>query len=463
VSSFGSKIRNITRNGAATFIGELAFLNTWSYNLGSEILVPIGRQELFDSGVLFYYNYGQLYNTSTKIVARTTTQDRMLKSAEYFMAGFFGLEWTHNATLEPIIEGLGFNNSLAGYFRCNNSNNFRSMAGTNASLIWENKYLAGATNRFQGLVKGYNWTVADTYNMQSLCPFESVAFGFSQFCSLFTYPEWLGFEYSIDLLFHGNNAFGSPTGRAIGIGYVEEVYARLQSHLYDLPPGSTQVNTTLDGMESTFPLNQSLYFDFSHDTNIMSVITAFGLRQFNQSLSPSGPPEKQQLIISHMTPFAARFVIEVIRTPYRLKTTRPSTTNATIDDYYTTTPEPNPYNKNTTPTAATGPTTYIHITLSQRTIPLHKSYPQCEARDDGWCELGAFMQVLERLLQSARYEFACFGEYDAEGGVEDGAPAVKVRRKREVGAEDEKERIGYVLGAGMGSGLEGWSSDAWRE
>jgi hypothetical protein len=52
--------------------------------MGAEILVPIGRQELFDSGVQFYYQYGKLYNTSTKILARTTSQDRMLKSAEYW-------------------------------------------------------------------------------------------------------------------------------------------------------------------------------------------------------------------------------------------------------------------------------------------------------------------------------------------------------------------------------------------
>lgn len=44
--------------------------------------------------------YGHLYpNNGTKITARTTTQDRMLKSAEYFMAGFFGLQWTQNASL----------------------------------------------------------------------------------------------------------------------------------------------------------------------------------------------------------------------------------------------------------------------------------------------------------------------------------------------------------------------------
>jgi hypothetical protein len=36
------------------------------------------------------------------------------------------------------------------------------------------------------------------------------------------------------------------------------------------PGGKEKV---LDEMDSTFPLNQTLYFDFSHDTNI---ITAFG-------------------------------------------------------------------------------------------------------------------------------------------------------------------------------------------
>lgn len=49
--------------------------------------------------------YGHLYpNNGTKIYARTTTQDRMLKSAEYFMAGFFGLQWTQNASLIVAIE-----------------------------------------------------------------------------------------------------------------------------------------------------------------------------------------------------------------------------------------------------------------------------------------------------------------------------------------------------------------------
>lgn len=67
--------------------------------------MPLGKQELFDSGTLHQIEYGHLYkNNGTKIIARSTTQDRMLKSAEYFLAGFFGLDWTQNATLVLAIE-----------------------------------------------------------------------------------------------------------------------------------------------------------------------------------------------------------------------------------------------------------------------------------------------------------------------------------------------------------------------
>lgn len=96
------KIHNYTTGvlGNVHFTGPLDFLNSWTYKLGVEILVPVGKQELFDSGTLHQIMYGHLYpNNGTKIVARSTTQDRMLKSAEYFLAGFFGLGWTDNATL----------------------------------------------------------------------------------------------------------------------------------------------------------------------------------------------------------------------------------------------------------------------------------------------------------------------------------------------------------------------------
>ena len=341
------------------------------------------------------------------------------------MAGFFGLEWTQNATLEPIIEQLGYNNSLAGYYKCNNSEDYHSTGGNNASLIWEGIYLADATARFKSMAGGYNWTVADTYNAQTLCPYETVAYGYSEWCDLFTFEEWQGFEYSIDLQFNGNDGFGSPTGRGVGIGFVEEIYARLQGHLYNLPPGSTNVNTTLDEMASTFPLNQKLYFDFSHDTNIMSIITAFGLTQFAQPLPETGPPADQQLIVSHLTPFGARFVIELIEAPYPVSPKRPTNSSCPTEEYYD---------------MSGPPTKYVHILLNQRTIPLGVSYSSCGQRDDGWCEVNTYLDVLGGLLSQAQYEYSCFGSYAPPpyGSITNGTPPSK--RKR-------------ALSGGMGSGL----------
>ncbi|KAK8091344.1 hypothetical protein PG994_000849 [Apiospora phragmitis] len=417
ISDFAAKVENLTRTGKADWSGRLSFLKDWKYTLGAEILVARGRQELFDSGVLHYYNYGSLYNTSTKILARTTSQDRMLKSAEYFMAGFFGLEWAQNVTLEPILETWGLNNSLAGYFACENALNFRSSGGNNASRAWERVYLADATERLRKFTGDYDWTVADSYNAQTLCPYETVAYGFSRWCDLFTYEEWLDFEYSIDLQFQGGSGFSSPTGRAVGIGFVEEFHARLQGHLYDLPEGATNVNYTLDTMEETFPLNQNIYMDFSHDTNIYSVITAFGLKQFSDQLPTTHRLEPRNVMASHITPFAARMVWEVITAPHPVKAQRPDPAKAASADSY--------YDEG-------GATKYMHLTLSQRTVPLGESYPACGRRDDGWCEMGTFMRILDGLLEQAKFEFSCFGNY-TNGNVTD-----VVKR---------------ALGGGMGLGL----------
>jgi len=398
----GQKITNATGTFNAT--GALSFLNTWTYKLGAEILVPIGKQEMFDSGVLHQYLYGHLYPNNGKIIARSTTQDRMTQSAEYFLAGFFGLQWTQNATLELVLEQNGFNNSMAGYYDCPNANNATLEYGNFALTQWASIYLANATTRINKMITGgLNFTVTDVYNMQSLCAYETVALGYSAFCDLFTYDEWQGYEYSVDINFAGNNAFQSPTGRGVGIGWVLETVARMQHHLITGP--TANVNYTLDAMNSTFPTNQTLYFDFSHDTNIMGILTAFGLTQFAPFL-PATNIVPHDLIVSHLEPFAARLDIEVIQAPQPVSPTRNGTASL---DYL-------PGNA----------TSYVHFILNQRTIPLGKSYSQCGNRTDGWCEMSTFLNLMSTKLTESEYAYACFGSYPntTYGGVTNGVPQV---------------------------------------
>jgi hypothetical protein len=55
-------------------------------------------------------------------------------------------------------------------------------------------------------------------NAQALCSYETVALGFSHWCGLFTYEEWEGYEYALDIAFQAGTGFASPVGRAIGVG-----------------------------------------------------------------------------------------------------------------------------------------------------------------------------------------------------------------------------------------------------
>jgi hypothetical protein len=108
VDQFGQKVASAAGKFKAS--NALAFLNSWRYELGSEILVPkgepswpcrssvlklfthpfLGREELFQSGksnclpksnppnadilpgILHSYMYSQLYNPNSKIIVRTT-------------------------------------------------------------------------------------------------------------------------------------------------------------------------------------------------------------------------------------------------------------------------------------------------------------------------------------------------------------------------------------------------------
>ena len=356
---------------------------------------------MFDSGVYHYYQYAHLYDPSTKIIARTTSQDRMLQGAEYFMAGFFGQDWTQNATLEVFIEEVGYNTSLSSFLICDNSKLPVNYGGQNASLMWQSIYLQNATARLSNMITGYNWTLRDTFAAQTLCPYETVAFGYSSWCSLFTYPEWEGFEYNIDLSYAGSSAFNSPTARALGIAYQQEIMARLHHQVLESPVGAN--NITEDNSTTTFPLDQTLYFDFSHDTTMIPILTAFGLKQFGQPLPAQGPPPaNRSLIISHMMPTGARFIIEIIKTPCPVPADR------------------------STDTSNGPPTTYVHFTLSQRTIPLGLSLPACGQRVDGWCEINDFFESQRDAVELANFGFACFGGYPAVpyGTITDGAPQV---------------------------------------
>lgn len=163
----------------------------------------------------------------------------------------------------------------------------------------------------------------------------------------------------------------------------------MQHHVITDP--AAQINVTLDNNTVTFPVNQNLNLDFSHDAGILSIIVAFGLTQFNDVLPRTHIKKDREFILSHLQPFAGRLDIEVIKAPAPVNPDR-SSKKVYLDGE---------------------PTSYVHFILNQRTIPLGRSLKECGDRDDGWCEMETFIKVQQKQIELADYDYACFGDYEA--------------------------------------------------
>jgi hypothetical protein len=125
-STFAQKLHNATATGF-NVSGELTFLADWTYKLGAELLTPFGRSQNFNLGVEYRQLYGELLNNFTEQgalpVFRTQSQDRMVKTAENFAAGFFGVpEYLNQVNIEILVENSTVNNSGAPYEVCPNAN-----------------------------------------------------------------------------------------------------------------------------------------------------------------------------------------------------------------------------------------------------------------------------------------------------------------------------------------------------
>ena len=124
----------------------------------------------------------------------------------------------------------------------------------------------------------------------------------------------------MDISFWYNSAYGSPVARAQGIGWIQELVARLTHTPIAVHNSST--NATLHRPE-TFPLGNSLYVDATHEVVVLNgafvhlvlpptccsvsllVITALNLSNFaeNGPLPSDHIPKHRTFVASELAPF----------------------------------------------------------------------------------------------------------------------------------------------------------------
>ncbi|PWN50494.1 phosphoglycerate mutase-like protein [Violaceomyces palustris] len=288
--------------GKVEFRGQLAFLNGYRNRLGTELLTPVGRAQLFDSGAKASLLYGELVakdlEEKKKLLARAGSQKRIVDSGLAWLNGFFGDDWKNTTNFEIQIEAPKFNTTTAPEFACPNSWKGSYMKGDEESKRYAEVYLKDAVERLQKDVTGTGGVLdaGIVLAMQQLCPYETVALGHSPFCQLFDAEEWKGHSHYWDVKFLRSYGPESRLGKALGLGWTNELLARLRSQAWK-SEWQTSENSTLDQDERTFPLGRRFYVDFSHDSTLLAVLSSLGVQA--------------RFKVSQLVPFAARFSFEV--------------------------------------------------------------------------------------------------------------------------------------------------------
>ena len=98
-------------------------------------------------------------------------------------------------------------------------------------------------------------------------------------------------------------SYGQELGPVQGVGYINELIARLTGQPVQ---DSTQTNHTLDSSNETFPLDRTVYADFSHDNQMVAIYSAMGLFTQSAALDPSNPDPARTWRASNLVPFSAR-------------------------------------------------------------------------------------------------------------------------------------------------------------
>ncbi|RDB19457.1 3-phytase A [Hypsizygus marmoreus] len=380
-ANFSGRLNAVTEKWNAS--GELDFMNEWTYKLGEELLTPFGRQQLFDLGVSMRLKYGFLLKnfteTKTIPVFRTESQHRMLASALNFAIGFFGYPYEGQYQQSITIEADGFNNTLAPYKTCPNANDkSKSDRGLYYIRKWADIYLKHAHARLRPLMKGFHLTIEDVYVMQQTCAYETVALGYSRFCEVFTEEEWEGFNYALDLSFWYNSAFGSPVARVQGIGWIQELVARLTETPIAVHNSST--NSTLNDSPITFPLGQSLYVDATHEVVVLNIITALNLTNF----AASGPlpydhiPPNRSFRVAQLAPFATNLQFQILECD-----------------------------------SLPGP--QIRIVINDGVTPL-TGIKGCPKQKDGMCPVDTFVAAQKEIIADTDWTYDCHGDWTVPEG-----------------------------------------------
>lgn len=313
------------KQNASSLTGKYEFLRTYEYDMGTDDLTRFGERQLVDSGMKFYHRYENLTRNTVPFM-RASGSSRVVASGKKFSQGFqrakdHDKRANHDQAAPDISviipEGEQFNNTLE-HSVCTKFEN--SKLGDTVQDRFTNTFIPSIRERLSSDLQNVTLTNSDVAYLMDICAFDTVArtpdaSELSPFCALFTEHEFAHYNYLLSVKKYYGHGGGNPLGPAQGIGYTNELIARLtQTPVHD----HTSTNHTLDSSRTTFPLNSTLYADFGHDNGMVSIFFALGLYNGTQPLPQHSAESARQAdgySAAWAVPFAARAYVEMMQCP----------------------------------------------------------------------------------------------------------------------------------------------------
>lgn len=283
---------------------RLSFLKDYEYNLGIADLVPFGAFQSTEAGAETFERYSALVSLDRHGLpfVRASGSDRVIDSATNWTAGFAAASDNASEPRLSVVLSEELNNTL--------QDGMCPEAGTpdEQTQIWVDVFAAPIAERLNQIASGADLSAGDAASLIPLCAFETLAQEeTSPFCALFSLEEFQQYEYLTDLEKYYNRGYGQRLGPVQGVGYINELLARLTGKPVR---DNTQTNRTLDGSPRTFPLDRTIYADFSHDNLMVAVFSAMGLFKQPSDLDPTKLNPSRTWIASELVPFSSRMVVE---------------------------------------------------------------------------------------------------------------------------------------------------------
>lgn len=280
--------------------GDLSFLNDYDFFIyGDNVLEeevtaentmdPLnpytGEANAKQHGRLFYEQYSDLFENVTELPVFTSSNKRVYDTAVNFASGLGrGINSSIQTLSEKAFMGA---NSLTPASSC-----YTWDADERYDVLgnFSTQYLKDISSRLTKENKGLNITQKDVQLLFQWCAYEINVRGYSPMCEIFTEEDFIQYSYWNDLQGYYEDGPGNSVIK---------------------PIGSVLFNASVELLKQSDDLENKIWLNFAHDTDIENYLATVGLFDNGEELNSSYVPFRDHVYHkAWMVPMGARIYTE---------------------------------------------------------------------------------------------------------------------------------------------------------